>query len=109
MLQAYTKHVYCIDRDRIVCYAYIMLTAPITINPERKACSSWDPNPSQSSLSRTYALTSVSHLVAAQKARDIEWRSTREALVRYKMWRKASANLLQHCSLSGLICITDAL
>ena len=25
-----------IDKDRIVCYAYMMLTAPITINPEKK-------------------------------------------------------------------------
>ena len=25
-----------IDKDRIVCYTYMMLTAPITINPEKK-------------------------------------------------------------------------
>ena len=25
-----------IDKDRIVCYTYVMLTAPITINPENE-------------------------------------------------------------------------
>ena len=25
-----------IDKDRILCYAYMMLTAPLTINPEKK-------------------------------------------------------------------------
>ena len=60
---------YILDKDRIVCYAYMMLTALITINPEKKACSSWDPDPGPILAFQDLRFNQCRHLVTAQKAR----------------------------------------